>query len=134
MDGTRVVDTITFTGDPTPAQSFLRITEVMYNPGPESGTTQDRALAEFIELRNTGTTTIDISGVRFAGGITFTLNGSFAGVAGKAYTIQWSTSLTNGTWTNLSNHTSATTGNVPFTDTPPANTPRRFYRAVTPQQ
>jgi hypothetical protein len=45
----------------------LRVTEVMYNPpGEESG--RDR---EFVELCNTGTNVLDLSGVRFTAGIEY---------------------------------------------------------------
>ena len=44
----------------------LRITEIMYNP-PGSDDT------EFIELCNTGTTNLDLEGVRIAGGVDFVL-------------------------------------------------------------
>ncbi|YCM42810.1 lamin tail domain-containing protein [Verrucomicrobiaceae bacterium 227] len=44
----------------------LRITEIMFNPaGSDEG-------LEFIELQNTGTTSIDLTGVRFSNGIDFT--------------------------------------------------------------
>ncbi|MCY2951560.1 MAG: lamin tail domain-containing protein [Planctomycetota bacterium] len=42
----------------------LRITELMYNPVGSSD-------YEYIELKNTGATTLDVSGVRLAGGIDF---------------------------------------------------------------
>ena len=47
----------------------LRITEVMYHPTPGQ--------SEFIELQNTGTTTLDLSGVQFAEGIRFTFPTGF---------------------------------------------------------
>jgi hypothetical protein len=46
-------------------RNSLRITEIMYNPSSGSQ-------PEFIELRNIGTTTLDLTGVNFNNGITFT--------------------------------------------------------------
>jgi hypothetical protein len=49
----------------------LRITEVMYNPpGPANGAT-DNNESEFLELKNIGDETLDLSGVFFDKGITF---------------------------------------------------------------
>ncbi|MBN2473693.1 MAG: lamin tail domain-containing protein [Pirellulales bacterium] len=42
----------------------LRVTEVMYHPA-------DDGSAEFIELQNVGETTLDVTGVRLAGGVAF---------------------------------------------------------------
>jgi len=56
-----------YEGESTNLQSFLRITEINYNPPGENG-----ADAEFIELHNTGTTPLDLTGVEIAGGINFT--------------------------------------------------------------
>ena len=54
---------------PSVPEQFLRITEVHYNPpeGPDY---------EFIELRNTGPVTIDLSSVRFTAGIEFDFGSS----------------------------------------------------------
>ncbi len=48
----------------------LHVTEVMYHPLDEE--TIDGDAFEFIELKNTGPETLDLSGVRFTEGITFT--------------------------------------------------------------
>jgi hypothetical protein len=56
------------------APSALRITEIMYNPvlGDEAGSGfTDPNDFEFIELQNTGNTTIGLAGVRFTEGINF---------------------------------------------------------------
>ena len=50
--------------EPSPVD-FLRITELHYNPAPSSG-------SEFIELKNIGTEPLDLGGVHFTDGITFT--------------------------------------------------------------
>jgi len=50
----------------------LRVTEIMYNPAdPPPGGSYDHDEFEFIELRNVGQQTLDISGVSFTDGITF---------------------------------------------------------------
>jgi len=52
--------------------SALRVTEIMYNPAPPAigpYTAQD---FEFIELQNTGSSTIDLSKAGFSAGLTFT--------------------------------------------------------------
>lgn len=67
--------TITSTASvPTPAR-FLRITEIHYHPAAPSGTETAASSAdgdfEFIELRNTGTEPLDLTGVAFTAGIRF---------------------------------------------------------------
>ncbi|MHA3772454.1 CotH kinase family protein [Verrucomicrobiota bacterium sgz303538] len=49
----------------------LRVTEIMYNPPGAPGVDGDEF--EFLELQNTGTVTLDLSGLSFSG-ITFTFN------------------------------------------------------------
>jgi hypothetical protein len=58
----------------------LRITEIMYNP-PESNADKGELAVEndsfeFIELRNVGATTLDLTGVSFEDGIAFSFRGS----------------------------------------------------------
>jgi hypothetical protein len=73
MDGMRTVSALTYAGSPTAAQSFLRVTEMMYNPGPKPGDTFDKDEYEFIELKNiSDSTAVPLSGVKFTNGITFT--------------------------------------------------------------
>jgi hypothetical protein len=56
---------------------------------------------------------------------TFTLRGPY----GRTYRIEYSTSLTAGSWSTLTNvQVSAATGSVTFTD--PAGSAARFYRAI----
>jgi len=63
----------TFAVDVLPAH--LRVTELMYNPAdadPAQGEPDvDNDRFEFIELKNTGDTTLDLSGVSLSGGISF---------------------------------------------------------------
>jgi len=47
----------------------LRVTEIMYNPAPFPPYVSDDL--EFLELKNTGTNTLDLSGLQFTDGITF---------------------------------------------------------------
>lgn len=46
----------------------LRITEIMYQPAAPSGSSD----YEYVELQNIGTTTLDLSGVRFTNGLAYT--------------------------------------------------------------
>jgi hypothetical protein len=65
-----------YVGEPSEAQSFLAITEVMYHPEPDG-------LAEYLELMNTSdSVTLDLTGVRFTKGISFDFTG--AGVTSLA--------------------------------------------------
>ncbi|MHC4720124.1 MAG: lamin tail domain-containing protein, partial [Planctomycetota bacterium] len=54
--------------------SYLRITERMYNPTAGGGYDNDEY--EFIELKNTGPNTLDLSYVSFTDGVTFDFNDS----------------------------------------------------------
>jgi len=63
-----------------PQQDFTRLllTEIMYNP-PAFGTNAGDAM-EFLELKNTGTSTLDLSQLRFTNAISFTFtNGTLLG-------------------------------------------------------
>ncbi|MES2706848.1 MAG: lamin tail domain-containing protein [Verrucomicrobiota bacterium] len=55
---------------PTAAQSALRVTKIMYDP--PAGGAYAASDYEYLELRNTGTETLDLGGVFFDKGITFT--------------------------------------------------------------
>ena len=69
----RQVAQTSFDGTPSQAQTSLRITEIHFAP---LGGRDD----EFIELRNIGTTSLDLSGVSFTRGITYVFpNGSQLG-------------------------------------------------------
>ncbi len=72
---------------PVPVE-FLRITELMYHPAGPSGAAETAASAdpedfEFIELRNTGTQPLDISGCQFTSGVDFTFAASTVLAAGE---------------------------------------------------
>jgi hypothetical protein len=70
------------TGAPLPSRllSDLRVTEIMYNPPDADPGKGELALEnnsfEFIELRNIGSTTLDLTGVSFEKGIAFRFAGS----------------------------------------------------------
>jgi hypothetical protein len=57
--------------------SALIISELMYHPPPpQSGNTNDADNFEFIELKNSGSTTLNLTGVRFIKGVEFAFSGS----------------------------------------------------------
>lgn len=61
-----------YVGHPSAAQEFLRVTEVMYAPVSLNGDSEKADAYEYIELKNTSTTTaLDLHGVRFTRGIFF---------------------------------------------------------------
>jgi hypothetical protein len=66
-----------YVGAPSGVQSSLRITEIMYRPSPPAqGVLFEADDFEYLELKNTGTTTLDLNGVRFVSGIEFNFTGS----------------------------------------------------------
>jgi hypothetical protein len=74
----RIVATLTVPPAPSPAQQFLRVTEVHYHPTDPSTAelASDPFLTagdfEFIELQNSGSAPVDASGCSFTDGITWT--------------------------------------------------------------
>jgi CotH protein/lamin tail-like protein/Ig-like domain-containing protein len=62
--------------NPSPAQSFLRITEIMYHPPILPGDTFPPEEYEYIELRNIGTAQLNLTGVHFSEGLSFNFAGS----------------------------------------------------------
>jgi hypothetical protein len=76
-DRGRLVYTNIYTGAPSVAQQFLRVTEIMYNPSPLAGNPMDPQEFEYIELKNiSASTTVSLNGVRFINGILFDFTGS----------------------------------------------------------
>jgi hypothetical protein len=76
-DAGRLVSSNSFVGTPSPAQRYLRITEIMYNPSPLTTLTNDEQQFEYIELKNISTNvTLDLNGVRLTNGIAFEFTGS----------------------------------------------------------
>jgi hypothetical protein len=87
-------DTITITNTlPAPQpRDFLRITEVHYNPADpanpaETAVSLDNEEFEFIELINTGTGTLDLTGVQFTQAITFSFAGGTTLAAGARIVV-----------------------------------------------
>jgi hypothetical protein len=72
----RLVHTNGYPGNPSAAQRDLRITEIMYAPALPAGSIYTAADYEYIELKNIGTSTLNLSGVRFVNGVTFNFTGS----------------------------------------------------------
>ncbi len=73
----QVAHTFTYPGQPSLAQQFLRITEMMYHPAPLAGNTNSAEEFEFIELKNLSTNqTLNLAGVRLTDGIDFNFGGS----------------------------------------------------------
>lgn len=72
-----VVDSFTFPGQPTLAQQFLRITEIMYHPFASGADPNGADAYEYVELKNISTsTTLNLNGIRFTNGIFFNFTGS----------------------------------------------------------
>jgi hypothetical protein len=74
----QIVATTTWAGNPTASQNFLRVTELNFDPAPP--TAAELAIVpgltasdfEFIELVNTGASSLTLTGAQFDKGITFT--------------------------------------------------------------
>lgn len=65
--------------------SKLALTEIMYNP-PAIGATTGNNL-EFLELKNTGTNTLNLSGLTFTSGITFTFTNGTTLAPGQFFVL-----------------------------------------------
>jgi len=66
-----------YTGNPSLAQLYLRVTEIMYHPeAPPPGSLYGREEFEYIELRNIGPGLLDLTGVHFTNSIDFSFTGS----------------------------------------------------------
>ena len=81
-------------GDPTPVQESLRVTEINYAPLPpnpdfgesDDGTPNAADKFEYIELTNTGTQTLNLTGVTLGAGVEFTfLQGSVLARASRSW-------------------------------------------------
>jgi hypothetical protein len=83
-----VMNSFSYEGAPTPAQQFLRVTEIMYRPAPAAGAAAPEEY-EFIELRNISTnTTLNLAGIQFTNGIAFQFSGSaITSLAPGAYAL-----------------------------------------------
>jgi hypothetical protein len=66
-----------YTGNPSLAQLYLRVTEIMYHPeAPPPGNPYGREEFEYIELRNIGPVPLDLTGVHFTNSVVFSFTGS----------------------------------------------------------
>lgn len=74
--GGQVVNSKSYEGNPSLAQNFLRITEIMYHPTPLAGNTNSAEEYEYIELKNIGPVALDLNGIRLTNGINFAFAGS----------------------------------------------------------
>ena len=73
-----VIHSITYAGNPTPWQQALRLSEIHYHPAPPTAAELNalpgvtRGDFEFLEFVNIGSEPLDLAGVNFIQGITFT--------------------------------------------------------------
>ncbi len=73
----RFVASVSYPGNPSLAQQFLRITELMYHPTPFAGSSTDAQEFEYVELRNLSPSiTLDLNGLKFTRGISFAFTNS----------------------------------------------------------
>jgi hypothetical protein len=72
----RTVGSVPYLGNPSLAQKFLRITEMMYHPSPMSGSPHGPEEFEYLELKNVGPVGLNLTRVRLATGISFDFTGS----------------------------------------------------------
>jgi len=87
-DAGQLVSSNGFAGNPSAAQRYLRITEIMYNPSPLPAITNDAQQFEYIELKNISTNvTLNLAGVRFTNGIDFNFTGSAVTSLGPQQTV-----------------------------------------------
>ena len=100
-----------------PPQDFSRLalTEIMYHPLPVGATNGDEF--EFIELQNTGNNVLDLSGLSFTSGISFTFSNRAVLDAGQflvlahnpaAFAAQYPGIVLNGSYTGKLNNTGET--------------------------
>lgn len=76
-----------YTPVPSLEQQYLRITELMYNPSPFAGSGYDAQEFEYIELKNIGSSTISLAGVRFTNGVYFDFSNSSVQTVGAGQTL-----------------------------------------------
>jgi len=74
-----IVSTNQYIGNPSLPQQYLRITEIMYHPGPtNAGSPYPQEDFEYIEFKNIGPVPISLIGVHFTNGITFAFTATSA--------------------------------------------------------
>jgi len=62
-----LIDTLTYAGNPSDQQQYLRITELMYHPAQTGSYNEEEY--EFIELQNIGASPVLLDGVKLTDGI-----------------------------------------------------------------
>jgi hypothetical protein len=77
-NGGRLVHTNGYIGNPSLAQQYLRITEIMYHPPTNSGCPFIAEEGEFLELKNIGPVNLDLVGIHFTNGIEFAFTATSA--------------------------------------------------------
>jgi hypothetical protein len=81
------LDATVYPDEPPPSTPApLRVTELMYNPPGSPAISGDEY--EFVELQNTGTTPLDLTGFRFTAGIDFTFGGLVLAPGGKTVIVK----------------------------------------------
>jgi hypothetical protein len=85
LTGTNWSAILEFTFFPPQDLSKLLITEIMYHPPGVGATNSDEF--EFIELKNAGTHTLNLSGLRFTDGITFTFTNGTTLAPGEFFVL-----------------------------------------------
>jgi hypothetical protein len=65
----QLIDTLTYTGNPSDQQQCLRITELMYHPAPVDNDNEEEY--EFVELQNIGAGPLQLDGVKLTRGIEY---------------------------------------------------------------
>ncbi len=111
----------------TPAPGFTNADSFTYSVADGFGGSAVATVA--VNLVN-NTAQSQNSVITFLGGGSFRL--TFWGIPGRAYTVQATTNIVTPSWFSLTNLTAATNGLYETIDTPPTNTPSRFYRSVYP--
>jgi hypothetical protein len=66
----------------------LRITEIMFNPGTAAGLTNDPENFEYIELKNVGAGPLQLAGMQFTAGVTFTFSNLVLAPGGHALVVK----------------------------------------------
>ena len=64
-----IVSSLTYSGNPSDAQRYLRVTEIMYHPSPGGDYNEEEY--EFVELKNIGDSPLLLDNVKFTEGIAF---------------------------------------------------------------
>ena len=70
----RLVSSLTYPGNPSDQQRYLRVTEIMYNPAKDGIFDNDEY--EFIELKNIGSAPLVLNGIKFTNGISYAFDDS----------------------------------------------------------